>query len=80
MDNQQRPTVYCMKLYSMLCVILDGMRIWGRVDTCIYMAEFLHCSPVSQNCYLATPQYKIKSLKLKKSVCSFFMDLGFQLL
>ena len=23
----------------------DGKRVWGRMDTCIYMAEFLHCLP-----------------------------------
>ena len=30
---------------SMLCGCLDGSRVWGRMDTCICMAESLHCSP-----------------------------------
>ena len=30
---------------SMLCGRLDGSRVWGRMDTCICMAESLHCSP-----------------------------------
>ena len=29
----------------MLCGILDGRAVWGRTDTCIYMAESLPCSP-----------------------------------
>ena len=34
-----------MELHSMLCGSLDGRRVWGRMDTCICMAESLHCSP-----------------------------------
>ena len=45
MDNQQEPTVEHMKLCSMLCGNLDGRGVWGRMDTCICMAESLHCSP-----------------------------------
>ena len=29
----------------MLCGSLDGRGVWGRMDTCIRMAETLHCSP-----------------------------------
>ena len=29
----------------MLCGSLDGSGIWGRMDTCICMAESLCCSP-----------------------------------
>ena len=29
----------------MLCASLDGREVWGRMDTCIYMAESLHSSP-----------------------------------
>ena len=43
MDNQQGPTVQHMKLCSILCGSLDGNRVWGRMDPCIYMAESLHC-------------------------------------
>ena len=29
----------------MLCGNLDGKEIWGRMDTCIFMAGSLYCSP-----------------------------------
>ena len=29
----------------MLCGSLDGKGVWRRMDTCICMAETLHCSP-----------------------------------
>ena len=45
MDNQQGPTVWHMELCSMLCGSLDGRGVCGRMDTCIWMAEFLFCSP-----------------------------------
>ena len=44
-DNQQGPTVSHRELCSMLCGSLDGRGVWGRMDTCICMAESLHCSP-----------------------------------
>ena len=44
-DNQQGPTVQHMEVWSMLCGSLDREGIWGRMDTCICMAEFLCCSP-----------------------------------
>ena len=44
MDNQQGPTVSHRELCSM-CGSLDGRGVWGRMDTCIWMAESLHCSP-----------------------------------
>ena len=34
-----------MEIYSMLYASLNGRGVWRRMDTCIYMAEFLHCSP-----------------------------------
>ena len=34
-----------MELYSMLCGSLDGRGVWGRMDTCICIADSLHCSP-----------------------------------
>ena len=49
MDNQQRPTAQHMQLCSMLCGSLHGRGFWGRMDTCIYVAEYmaesLCCSP-----------------------------------
>ena len=45
MDNQQGPIVQHMELCSMLCGGLDGRRVWGRMDACIYMTECLCCLP-----------------------------------
>ena len=39
------PTVYHRELCSMLRGSLDGRAVWGRMDTCVCMAESLHCSP-----------------------------------
>ena len=50
---------------SAQCYVAGWMRgIWGRVDTCICMAEFLYCLPETITILLIgyTP-YKIKSLK-----------------
>ena len=33
-----------MELRSMLHSSLDARGVWGRMDTCVCMAEFLHCS------------------------------------
>ena len=41
MDNQQGHTVWNTELCSMLCGSLDGRGVWGRIDTCIWMAESL---------------------------------------
>ena len=45
MDNQQGPAIQHMELCAMLCGSLDGRGVWGRVDTCICMAEALRYSP-----------------------------------
>ena len=45
MDKQQRRIVQHMELCSVLYGSLDGRGVWGRMDTCICMAESLHCSP-----------------------------------
>ena len=34
-----------MGLYSVLCGSLGGTGVWGRMDTCLCMAESLCCSP-----------------------------------
>ena len=33
-----------MEFWSMLCASLNARGVWGRMDTCMCMAEFLHCS------------------------------------
>ena len=30
---------------SMLCVSLEGRKVWGRMDTCICLADSLCCPP-----------------------------------
>ena len=59
MDNQQGPTVQHMELGSMACGSLDRSGVRGRMDTCICMAESLHCSPET----LATPIQNVFSVK-----------------
>ena len=34
-----------MELYSMFCASLDASGVWGRLDTCVWMAKSLGCSP-----------------------------------
>ena len=34
-----------MELCSMICGPLDERELWGRLETCIRLAEFFHCSP-----------------------------------
>ena len=45
MDKPQVPTVEHRELCSMLCGSLNRRRVWGRLDTCVGMAESLYCSP-----------------------------------
>ena len=53
-----------MEFCSKLCGSQDEKGVWGRMDTCIYMAECLHCSPETSPILLIgdTP---IQNLKLK---------------
>ena len=44
MDNRQGATVQCRELCSMSRGRLDG-RLWGRMDTCVYVVESFHFSP-----------------------------------
>ena len=43
--NQWESTGQHRELCSRLCANLDGRGVWGRMDTCLRMAESLHCSP-----------------------------------
>ena len=72
MDNQRKPIVQHMELCSMLCASLDGRGLWGRMDTCICMAESLHCLPetISTLVIGCTPIQNVfgvtkKSIKIK---------------
>ena len=48
---------------------LDGRGVWGRMDTCVWMAESLCCSPETTTTLLTgytSMQSKVYSLKKKK--------------
>ena len=45
MYNLEDPTVWHVKLCSMLYSSLNGKAVWERIDTCIFMAKSFHCSP-----------------------------------
>ena len=52
-----------------ICGSLDGRGVWGRMDTCIWMAESLGCPPETITTLLIgyTP---IQNKKLKE-LCNF---------
>ena len=68
MDNQQGPTIQHRELCSMLCGSLDGREVWGRMDTCIWMAEFPICSPETIITLLIS-HIPIQNKKLKNKMC-----------
>ena len=48
-------------LYRGSHVSLDGRAVWGRMDTCIRMAESLHCSPETITALLIGYQFSLVS-------------------
>ena len=44
-QNQEEPTVTAHGTLLRVMRQLDGRGVWGRMDTCIGMAESLHCLP-----------------------------------
>ena len=44
MDKEQGATIFHRQICSMLYGSLDERGIWGRMDTCICMAESFFCS------------------------------------
>ena len=67
MDKQQGPTVEHRELCSKLCGSLDWRGVWGRMDTCICMAESLYC--LSETITILLISYtpiKIKSFKKER--------------
>ena len=61
-----------MELFSMLLGSLDGRGIWGRMDTCICMAESLHCPPGTMSLTTLLISYTpIQNEKFKKKKYSF---------
>ena len=54
----------------MLCGSLDEREVWGRIETCMCVAEsllYVHLK-LSQHCYSAVPQYKVKIDNNKKTL------------
>ena len=50
----------------MLCCSLDGSRVWGRMDTCICIAESLSCSPETTTTLLTgDPPIQNKKFKVQ---------------
>ena len=50
----------------MLCGSLNGRGVWGRMDTCICMAESLRCSPEITALLIGNTQIPNKKFKIKK--------------
>ena len=74
MNNQQAPVVQHTELCSMLSGRLDERRVWGRMDTCVCMAEYLCYSPETVTTLL-TGYTPIQNKKLKKKKVLFFVNL-----
>ena len=56
-----------MELCSMLCASLDGSKLWGRMDTCICMAESLpHSAEITTTLLIGYIPIQNKKLKVKK--------------
>ena len=67
MDNQQGATLQHVELCSMLCGSLDGSGVWGRMDTCMCMAESLCCSSETVTTLLIgyIPKQNVFGVKIK---------------
>ena len=65
--KQQGSTAQQAELCSVLCGSLDGRGVWGRIDTCISMAESLCCASKTITWLIGyTP---IKNKRLRKELC-----------
>ena len=66
MDNQQGSTEFCSKLSGSL----EGRRVWGRMETCMPMAELLCWAPETTTTLSMgyTPLQKVKRYKKKKKL------------
>ena len=69
MDNQQGPTAEHREPCLLSCGSLGGRGVWGRMDTCVCVAESSAVSlKQSQCCQSAMLQYKTKSNKPKAAL------------
>ena len=67
-----------MELCSTLCGSQDGRGVWGKMDTCICMAESLHCSHETITIllinYTQTQNKKFKK-KFMENLCNYYQHL-----
>ena len=83
MDNQHGPTVQHRELCSVLCGTLDRRGVCRRMDTCICMAESLHCSletiiillidytPTQNGKFKKKLMYAFLKLPIVRHICTF---------
>ena len=71
MDHQQGPAVERGELCSVLRGGQDERGAWGRMDTWVYMAESLHCSPETITALLLGYTPKTNKQKSSKQNSSF---------
>ena len=81
-DQKSEPLIYIKKKKSRashreLCSVLsgspDGRGVWGRLDTCAHVAEFLCCPPEtnSVNWLHSSTKYTFLKNSFKGSVSSY---------
>ena len=68
--NHHRPALQRMELCSRWCGSRAGREVWGRMDTRVYVAESLHCSPETITALLmgCTPVQNKKFKRKHKNV------------
>ena len=61
----------------MSCGNLEGRGVWGRMDTCVYVAEFLHCSPKTiVTLLIGNTPIQNKKFEVKKKELGILEDSG----
>ena len=66
MHNQQGPAVQHMELWLMLRGSLHARGVWGRMDTCICMAESLRNSAETTTLLIGYTPIQYKKFKNSK--------------
>ena len=73
-NDNQGPAVQRRELCSMLCGSPDGRGVWGRMDTCICMAEPFCCPPETVTTLLTNYSPTLnRKLKKKQTNPSFIL-------
>ena len=77
MDDQQGLLI-AQELCSRLCGSLDGWGVWGRMGTCICVAESLHCPPETITALLTgnAPIQNKRLNKQTKRLCMYCLTLS----